>query len=230
MRYLGDRLHAAGLSANVIRLAGHGTTPEDMEGVTWEDWYGSVLAGLDELAAHCSEIVVVGQSMGALLALKLAAEHRERVRGLVLLAPALVTSMPWLPWVTPLIPFVMTVAGDRFRFVGKDGGSDVADDAARAAIPSYTRTPLRAVGQLVRLQEHVRALLPEVQQPILVIHSSQDHTCPLENVAILQRELPNPVRTLILRDSFHVVSIDKDRDVVAAEVTAFVANGCGAGA
>ena len=225
MRYLGERLHEADITANVVRLAGHGTSEADMEGVAWEDWYGSALAGLDALEEHTDEIVVVGQSMGALLALKLAAENPERVRGLVLLAPALVTATSWLPLAAPLIPFVLTAFGDRYRFVRKEGGSDIADEAARTAIPSYAATPLRSVVQLVRLQAHARRLLPQVRQPTLVIHSSQDHTCPIDNVGILQRELPGPVRTLVLRDSFHVVSVDKDRDLVAAEVAGFVSSG-----
>lgn len=225
MRYVGERLHAADITTNIIRLAGHATSPEDMEGTAWEDWYASALAGLDALAEVTDDIVVVGQSMGSLLALKLAAEHPERIRALVLLAPALKTSMAWLPWVTPLIPAVLMAFGERFRFVSKDGGSDVADDAARAAIPSYTKTPLRAVTQLVKLQQNVRSLVPRVRQPVLIVHSTQDHTCPVDNVALLQKELPGPVRTLILRDSFHVVSIDKDRDQVAAEVAAFISGG-----
>jgi carboxylesterase len=225
MRFLGEHLQAAGITANIIRLAGHATSPEDMEGFAWQDWYGSALAGLDALAQVTDDIVVVGQSMGSLLALKLAAEHPERIRALVLLAPALKTSMFWLPWVTPLIPVVRIAFGERFRFVSKEGGSDVADDAARATIPSYTRTPLRAVNQLVQLQQNVRPLVASVRQPTLIVHSTQDHTCPIENVALLQKELPGPVRTLILRDSFHVVSIDKDRELVAAEVAAFISGG-----
>lgn len=228
MRFLADRLHEAGITANVVRLAGHATTPADMEGTAWADWYASALGGLDALADVSDDVVVVGQSMGALLALKLAAEHPERVRALVLLAPALRTAMAWLPWVTPLIPFVVTAFGDRFRFVSKEGGSDVADDAARAAIPSYTCTPLRSVVELVALQAHVRSLLGRVRQPVLVVHSTRDHTCPIDNVALLQKELPGPVRTLILRDSFHVVSVDRDREQVAAEVAAFIAGRHGA--
>lgn len=222
MRYLGDRLHEAGFSVQVVRLAGHGTSAEDMEGVTRDDWYASVLSGLDDLAEVADDIVVIGQSMGSLLSLKLAAEHPERVRALVLLAPALLTSMAWLPWAAPLIPFVLTAFGERYRFVQKDGGSDIADDEARAVIPSYPKTPLRSVVELVKLQENVRPLVARIEQPAMIVHSIQDHTCPIENLSVLQRTLPSPVRCLVLRDSFHVVSIDKDRDRVAAEVTEFV--------
>lgn len=221
MRFLGERLHAEGWSANVVRLAGHGTTPWDMEATGADDWYGSALAGLAEIERHATAVDVVGQSMGALLALRLAAEQPERVRRVVLLAPALVTAMSWLPWVTPLIPAALTLSAGRLRFVGK-GESDIADDVARAECPSYTTTPLRAVGELVRLQALVRPMLARVRQPVLVVHARQDHTCPLENVAILQRELPGPVEVLVLPESFHVISIDRERERVAEAVLRFL--------
>lgn len=223
MRYLGERVHATGWSANVVRLAGHGTTPEDMESTGAEDWYASARAGLDELERHAQMNVVIGQSMGALLALRLAAEEPERVARVVLLAPALTTSMAWLPWVAPLIPAALVATAGRLRFVPK-GESDIADDRARAECPSYSTTPLRAVGELVRLQQVVRPLLARIRQPVLVIHARQDHTCPLENVAILQRELPGAMEAVVLPESFHVVSIDKERALVADAVLRFLAD------
>jgi carboxylesterase len=68
----------------------------------------------------------------------------------------------------------------------------------------------------------VRPLLPHISQPALVIHSRQDHACSLENVAILQRELRGPVRTVILSDSYHVISVDVDKERTADEILAFV--------
>lgn len=224
MRPLGAWLHRQGRTTHVVRLAGHGTTPEEMETTTAEDWYGSARAGLDLLEQHSRDNVVIGQSMGALLALRLAAEEPERVQKVVLLAPALVTSMTWLPWVTPLIPLTVSASGGRLRFLPK-GESDVADDETRALIPSYRTTPLRSVAELVRLQRAVRPMLAQLRQPVLVIHARQDHTCPLENVSILQRELPGQVRTVVLPDSYHVISVDKERQVVAQAIGAFLQNG-----
>ena len=51
-------------------LPGHGTDPADLVGVTWADW-------MDAARAWEAD-VVVGQSMGACLALQLAAEQRCR--------------------------------------------------------------------------------------------------------------------------------------------------------
>ena len=49
MRYLGERLHAAGFTVNGILLAGHRTTVEDLKTKKWQDWYRSVKEGYEEL-------------------------------------------------------------------------------------------------------------------------------------------------------------------------------------
>jgi len=89
MRFLGERLYAAGYTVSAVRLAGHATRVEDLERCRWRDWYGSVERGLDDLAAHCSVVVAIGLSLGSLLTLRLAHAHRERIRAIVLLATAL---------------------------------------------------------------------------------------------------------------------------------------------
>ncbi|HVM98139.1 MAG TPA: alpha/beta fold hydrolase, partial [Candidatus Acidoferrales bacterium] len=75
MRFLGDHLHARGHSVNAVRLAGHGTSVDDLERCRWQDWYASARQGLSTLQQHASHITVVGLSMGALLAVQLAASH-----------------------------------------------------------------------------------------------------------------------------------------------------------
>lgn len=217
MRFLGQRLHAAGHGVLGMRVAGHGTTVRDCERTSHEDWYASVRAALREIRSRSRRVVVVGQSMGALLALRLAADEPHAVNGLALLAPALVLSQPWLAWIAPALPLLA------YLVPGIDKGpGDVADAAVRAARATYPVVPLRALGQLVRLQGVVRDLLPQVRQPALLVHSKQDHTCPLVNLDLLSGRLGGPIERLLLEDSYHVVSIDVEREKVATAVADFV--------
>lgn len=83
--YEHQSLQERGHTVQAIRLPGHGTSPEDMIRTEWTDWYGHVLNSYDELASlSFDRIIVMGHSMGGLLALKLAAECK--VDGLVSLA------------------------------------------------------------------------------------------------------------------------------------------------
>lgn len=222
MRFLGERLHAAGYTVSGVRLAGHGTSPDDLARATWRDWYASARDALQTLHTHTPHVIVVGQSMGALLALELAADTHAGVAGLALLSPALLLTQRWLPWVAPVIPALRPFLGQRCF---NKGESDIADAAARAASPNARRVPLRALCELLQLQRRVHRRLGAVRQPVLVIHSRQDHACPLDNVAVLENHLRGRVQAILLQDSYHVISVDVDKERVATEVAKFVA-GC----
>jgi carboxylesterase len=219
MRSLGEHLHAAGYSVAGVRLAGHGSSEEDLERTAWRDWYSSAGAAADEIAGRCERVVAIGLSMGALLALHLAHERPGQITGLVLLSSALRVSSRWsgvigrLRFSTPLLPL-------RLRFIAKPS-SDIADPEARRRQPGYRRIPLRAVAELDALQRRVRRLLPDLHQPALVIHARQDHTAPLENLRLLRR-LPGLHKVVVLEESYHVITVDREKQRVAEEVVGFL--------
>lgn len=221
MRFFGERLHARGFTVNAVRLAGHGTSVADLERSTWNDWYASLEDGLAQLRACTDRRIVIGQSLGAILSLNLAADYPDDVHAVVPISTALVASSPLVGTLGPFVRNLPSVLPEFFRFIEK-GESDVADPQARAAVKAYRSIPLRSVGELAAAQAHVRQRLGEIRQPAFAIHSRQDHTCSLENVEILERELSGDVHTMILDQSFHVVSIDLDREQVAEALCDFV--------
>jgi carboxylesterase len=160
--------------------------------------------------------VAVGCSMGALAALVLAHEHPERVDGLVLLAPALELAI--LP---RLVGWAGRSAwGGALPLVPK-GASDVRDPEMRRRNPAMAAVPASAVGELLRMQEHVGRILPQVTAPVLVVAGAQDHTVTLRGVRKVASELAR-ARLVVLPDSFHLVGIDVERDVVADEAERFI--------
>ena len=75
MRWLGDYLSSQGHAVFGVRLAGHGTDPHDLERTRWTDWLIDVEEGLGILGATTERVVVVGQSMGGMIALTAAARY-----------------------------------------------------------------------------------------------------------------------------------------------------------
>jgi carboxylesterase len=221
MRFLGERLHAAGHTVSAVRLAGHATQVEELESCSWQDWYRSAEEGLVAVARRCSSVLVIGSSLGSLLALRLAHAHHGTVAALSLLGPPLVLRRPWpataVSWSGPLLSWLPT----RLRFVAKTG-SDIADPQARRVHPGYRSMPLRSVAEFVALQGEVRTLLAAIKQPTLAIQARQDHTVDLQSLAVLQSEMPNLWGTVILPNSFHVVAVDLERERVAQEIIRFV--------
>src|SRR5713101_7126933 len=82
MRGMGQFLAAGGYDVMGPLLAGHGLTPEARAATGLRDWAPSAEEVLAELRRDCADVFVGGQSLGATLALHLAAIHSE-VRGVL---------------------------------------------------------------------------------------------------------------------------------------------------
>jgi carboxylesterase len=219
MRFLGERLHRAGFTVRGLQLPGHGTSVDELDRTTWYDWAGAVDAEIDDLQRRCRRVAVVGQSLGGLLALHAAARRDDLAAVASLAAPL------WLGglggrlarWTAPGGPL-----HGRVTVVPKLGGSDVRCRTAKAMNPSYRAVPMAALGSLCDFMRVVDDELPDVKTPLLVVHARRDHTAPVASAArIAARASARPLRTRILDDSFHLVTIDVERDVVAAEVSTF---------
>jgi len=214
----------------VTSVAGHGTTVTDLAATDWRDWYRSASAGADALLQVVRHLIVIGLSMGALLAIQLAIERSSAVTGLVLLSPAVELARGVPRWMhgplralgavdARLPPLRAALA----RVIFAKGGSDIADADVRSRHPGYRHIPLRALLNLLALQRLALASAPAITQPTLVIHARQDHTVPVAAAeALFARIGAAEKRLVVLPDSFHVVTVDRERDRVRDEITAFV--------
>ena len=215
MRPLGEALAARGFRVRGVRLPGHGTTVQDLADTRWMDWFGEVLREGERLAAETGAVAVVGMSLGALLGLHLAATHAALVRALVLCGTP-IESHGFRLRLLPLLARVPWFA-DRWAIIPKRGGGpDIADPVARAASTSYRAMPLRGILELLALQEVVRGELDRVRQPALLLHGRGDHSVPVAGLVRLRQRLGSrTVEAHVLERSWHVVTLDHDRDEVA---------------
>lgn len=228
MRFLGERLAASGLRVCGVRLAGHGGTSEELGAATGEQWYASVIEGFDRLCRFGDPVAVVGLSMGAVLAARLAADRGSEIAGVAMLAPAF-----FLPlWIRAPLKALRTLGPLADRIYLRGRGSDIRDEEARAIHPSARLMPLSSVFELLTLSAAVRPRLRQIVQPVLIIHGRHDHTCPMRrNVDLLMKRLGSrQKRAVILEDSFHVITVDSEKERVASEVAAFVDQLSSAGA
>src|SRR5262249_28474004 len=86
MKPLVRKLASAGFTVSCPALAGHCSTLGSLKQTRWTDWYASLEAGLAALRERCRRVFVSGLSMGALMALKLAADHPGSVNGVATLS------------------------------------------------------------------------------------------------------------------------------------------------
>ncbi len=209
----GEALAAKGYAVEVPRLPGHGTTWKELNTLTWADWYAEITRVFDRLQAENDAVVVGGLSMGGALVLRLAADHPDRVAGVVVVNPALATrrlDVKLLPVLKHLVPSFPGIAND----IKKPGVQE----------HGYDRTPLKAVHSMMRAWPGLVADLPRITAPVLYFRSAEDHvvdeaTEPLILSGISSRD----VTVTRLQDSYHVATIDNDAEQIYADTAEFVA-------
>lgn len=210
LRALGDALNADGLTVHGVRLAGHGTHAEDLNRAHWRDWYHSALDGYHLLRQACAQVVVMGLSMGGMLALRLAAEYP--VAGAAALSTPTYLYYQRAGWRARFAGLY----GQVFRFVIKDG---VTQNDYTATYPVF---PTLAVAQFFALLKDTDALLPRVTTPVLLVHSRGDDFIPGENLPYLHDRLGAAAReTFWLERSGHVVTRDVEQAILFERLRAF---------
>jgi carboxylesterase len=222
MRYLGEQLAARGVRVRGVKLAGHAGTPEELGEASYDHWYESVVNGFEELRQHDEPVVVVGLSMGAVLAARLTADQGEAVAGVTLLAPAF-----FLPRsTTAALKGLRAVLGSfvDLIYLYNPSYSGIHDMAARSVHPTLRLMALSAPLKLLDLSTLVRPMLPRITQPALVIHARRDQTCPMRrNVDYVMKHLGSvEKRAVHLEESYHVITVDTEKERVVDEVAGFV--------
>lgn len=210
VRPLAEYLNQAGYTINAPLLPGHGTSPEDMLKVHWQDWISCAERALKELANQCENVIVAGESMGGLLSLYLASQHTS-IRGIMVYAPALKIDGIWKAYL--LTPFK--------KIVPKGYIKD--DEEELFPWQGYNVLPLPAVIQLNHLQKVVLKRLRKIHQPILVMQGQLDKTINPGGSKIIIAEVSSSQKELIwLERSGHCVVLDREFEEVRRASVEFI--------
>ena len=217
LRFVGERLQAAGWTVHAPLLPGHGRGPGAFARVSAADYRAAAEAGLDLLRREASWIGIVGLSMGGAIAVQVVADAAD-VRALVLLAPYLepVPSVRWAARTSRLW-------GAFVPFLAGRGEQSVHDATARDESRAYGVFTPAALRALVSTSAAARRALARVAVPTLVVHSREDNRIPS---AIAERStdaLGGPTRREWVSGCGHVITVDYCRETVVRLIVDFLA-------
>ena len=221
MQPLGEMLHHHGLTVQGINYPGHDRPAPQMPASTWEQWYGHVLDTYQNLQQTYSSVSVIGFSTGCLLALHLAASHP--VERLVLLSPYLALRRHWY-LILPPEAYLYSIGYlidnlPRLRLPVRDRAMREQAEAI-AFFQSFNVSSVRSAGELIAL---VKAELPTIDIPTLIIQSSQDSAVDPAKAEVIYNTIRSSEKRLHwLTQSDHIISLDVERDSVYQEVRQFL--------
>jgi carboxylesterase len=225
LRFVAQGLARAGHTVYCPLLPGFGAGTDASGLSSWKDWYAALEAAHDQLRSRCDVIVVGGISAGSILALRLARERPADVHGLILFSPTIWPNGWAIPKSFKLFNLVLYKWFARlFRFRPRPPFG-IKDERIRTVMVESFRSGNCPIGDLFgwggglvwefrALARDVKRRLATINQPTHIFHPRDDDQSDLANAVAIARGLSGPVELTVLDDSYHMVTLDRQRGVV----------------
>ncbi len=243
MKFLAAFLNKKGYSVICPRLAKHGEPIRVLKYARWQEFYESVrrIFTTGELAGSKGPVFTSGLSMGALLALLLAHEFRDRVAGVSCLAPTLFYDGWNSPFSKAFLPFAYYTPLKYFAYFKEEPPYGIKNEAMQARIHKYYVNsklasmenvsqygypffPVTLLYQLQLLVRHLAKKLPLMDFPVQLIQAKDDDMTSIKNSKYIYDNIKAEMKEIILLyDSYHVITADQERDIVGEKVDDFFA-------
>ena len=193
-----------GFSTVCPALKGHTGKRKDLKGISYSEWINSAEQGLVQLRTQSEKIILIGFSMGGLIAVNLALKHK--VCGIITL------STPIYHW-------------DIKRIF-----SNIIDDFKKGKYDSlkfYTRAsfglPFSAMFNFKFLLYKTKVLLKQIKCPLLIAQGLKDDTVQHRSAKYIFNNVSSEKKVLkYYNKSNHIICKSKDRKELFSDIKAFV--------
>ncbi|TRY26072.1 MULTISPECIES: alpha/beta hydrolase [Brevibacillus] len=194
---LAQALREAGYHVECPTLEGHGADRRRLAQSTRHDWLRSAEEAYKRLAMRADPIVVIGFSMGGLLAFHVASRHPVRLL------------------VTINTPYHYWEVRQALRNLREDFATH-----SRRYVNSLVKIPLRSMLQFRRLLAETKPLLPNIRVPYVLLQSRRDDTVRPSSAEHLAKSVAAEAGARITwyDNSGHMLLHSPDRDDAIARI------------
>ena len=235
--------HRGGFYVECPQLVNHGQPIAVLARTTMDQLYAGAQAELararEESVTAGLPLIVGGLSIGAVLSLMLAADRPQDIAGVVCMSPTLFYDGWNVPWTHRLIPLADYLPLKNFAYLRESPPYGLKNETLRARVAAayesaslheyafaaklgYAHFPIRLFCEMRHLIRKCVNLLPRVTAPLLLLQAEEDDiTSPRNSEFVYDRVASRQKRIVLLKNSYHVITVDDDREEVAAAITAF---------
>lgn len=209
---IAEHINKSGFNVSVPLLPGHGTTPDDLLNVQWQDWFHTIEGEFLRLRNLYDRIFIVGVSLGGNIGLCLNAKYPQDIKKIVSIGtPIFLRKQFYIKSVLPVYSLFnkfhkKKISNEQIGYYSQTG--------------TYTVWPYHSLKQLFAIIDETRSALKSVRSNVLAIYSKQD---PLVKVGSARyifdhlTTLPEHRKMIILEGKNHVDLNDK----LVEEITHF---------
>ena len=198
----------------------------------YQEWIDSVDQYVTDLSQTHTSISIAGLSMGATLALAVA-EQNSKVDSLVILSPVFLFDGWSVPWYYPFLALLYKFGIRNWHFKEREpfGVKNVElRRHIRKAVMANTVSELGAAHlpavhlyQSLELVKATKKDLNSITADTLIIHAIDDETASPKNPEIIMDRISSETcRMIWLGNSYHMITVDNEREVVANEINNFI--------
>lgn len=198
----------------------------------YEEWLIQLDGAVELLAQDHQSIALIGLSMGATLALAYQGEN-QKCAGVVALAPVLAYDGWTIPWYYPLLHLIFTLGikgwnykeSEPFGLRNLEVRRRVARQVAEQEISEVGASALTAkhLYQGLRLIDFTKSILREIKSKLLLIGSIDDDVVSPQTIELIKQEVASDtVRIVWLGNSYHIITLDNEREIVVNETVEFI--------
>lgn len=232
LRFVAQGLNRAGYTVLCPLMTGHGGSDLMLSATNWQDWVDSAEAALDRLRESCDHIIIGGLSAGSIVALHVAAKRQDDVAGIVLYSPTFWPNGWAIPWYFPAFRLITQKWFANLISLNERAPYGIKDDRIRRFVLESLQSGGRPLSEIFgrrggtvfefkKMASRARRLLSSLNKPTLVCHARQDDQSHLSNAAIVQQQMKGGVETVVLDDSYHMITLDRQRALVLERTLAY---------
>jgi len=227
-------LGANGFDTLVPQIDGylHGSEPSG-----FEEWIGQIHNTIDDAKNRYKTINLAGISMGSTLALAVASQRTD-IPSIALLSPVL----RYDGWSVPRYRFLLDIAyklGIRdWKYLEREPFGIKNQDLRRRIRDKFKANELSEVGapfitarhlhEAKGLMSYVTNNLDAITSRLLVLQSVEDDTCTIWSAEKILSGAKSDLRRVIwLGNSYHIITVDNEREIVLNEVLRFFTRAAG---
>ncbi len=232
---IAKRLQQAGYTVHAPHIKGygftHGDTPRSV--TPWQDWQACALKEFRELKQQYHTVAVGGLCIGATLAMSIAAELADDISALTLLSTTLWYDGWGIPWYRSLryigyySPFRYVYSyreREPFGLKNKQLRKWIAREMSHkdSSIVGASKLNLPAIQEAERMISSVKKSMHRITAPAIIIHAEEDEIASPRNVRFVSEHIGSKVvKIVMLHNSYHMITVDNDREQVACETIDF---------